>query len=81
MSIQYMVPGFEPMTFGTWVSSHNHLTRSPALGGILLCYSTIYIISLSIFDFKWEEWEQITFSLAKLMTIMHIIFHQRWHFA
>ena len=24
MSIQYMVPGFEPMTFGTWVSSHNH---------------------------------------------------------
>ena len=24
MSIQYMVPGFEPTTFGTWVSSHNH---------------------------------------------------------
>ena len=24
MSIQYMVPGIEPMTFGTWVSSHNH---------------------------------------------------------
>ena len=24
MSIQYMVPGFEPMTFGTWVSTHNH---------------------------------------------------------
>ena len=23
-SIQYAVPGFEPMTFGTWVSSHNH---------------------------------------------------------
>ena len=24
MSIQYMVPGFELTTFGTWVSSHNH---------------------------------------------------------
>ena len=24
MSIQYTVLGFEPMTFGTWVSSHNH---------------------------------------------------------
>ena len=24
MSIQYMVPGFEPMTFGTRISSHNH---------------------------------------------------------
>ena len=24
MSIQYMVQGFEPMTFWTWVSSHNH---------------------------------------------------------
>ena len=24
MSIQYMVPGFEPMTSWTWVVSHNH---------------------------------------------------------
>ena len=24
MSIQYKVLGFEPTTFGTWVSSHNH---------------------------------------------------------
>ena len=24
MSIQYTVPGFEPMTFGKWVYSHNH---------------------------------------------------------
>ena len=24
MSIQYLPPGFKPMTFGTWVSSHNH---------------------------------------------------------
>ena len=30
MSIQYMVPRFEPMTFGMWVSSHNHKTRAPA---------------------------------------------------
>ena len=29
---------------------------------------------LAIFDFKWEGWEQITFSLAKLMTIMHMAF-------
>ena len=24
MSIQYIVPGFEPTTFGTWVSYHDH---------------------------------------------------------
>ena len=24
MSIQYVVPGFEPTNFGMWVSSHNH---------------------------------------------------------
>ena len=24
MSIQYMLPGFEPLTWGTRVSSHNH---------------------------------------------------------
>ena len=27
--------GFEPTTFGTWVSSHNHLTRALALGILL----------------------------------------------
>ena len=38
MSIHYMVLGFELMTFGTWVSSHNH---SPAQIGTLLrfCFS------------------------------------------
>ena len=30
-SIQYTVLGFEPTTFGTWVSSRNHYTRAPAL--------------------------------------------------
>ena len=30
MSIQYTVLGFELTTFGTLVSSHNHLTRAPA---------------------------------------------------
>ena len=35
MSIQYMVLGFKPTTFRTWVSSHNHLTRAPALLEIL----------------------------------------------
>ena len=29
---------------------------------------------LNIFGFKREEWEQITFSLAKLMNILHIAF-------
>ena len=28
MSIQYSVLGFKHTTFGTWVSSHNHLTRA-----------------------------------------------------
>ena len=28
---RYSVPGFKPTTFGTWVSSHNHKTRAPAL--------------------------------------------------
>ena len=38
MSIHYTVLGFELMTFGTWVSSHNH---SPAQIGTLLrfCFS------------------------------------------
>ena len=30
MSIHYTVLGFEPATFRTWVSSHNHSTRAPA---------------------------------------------------
>ena len=30
MSIQYTAAGFEPTTFRTWVSSHNHLIRAPA---------------------------------------------------
>ena len=30
MSIQYIVPGFELMTFGTSVSSHNNQTGAPA---------------------------------------------------
>ena len=34
MSIQYTVSGFEPTTFGTWVSSLNHLTRAPALANL-----------------------------------------------
>ena len=31
MSIQYTEPGFKLMTFWTWVSSHNHYSRAPAL--------------------------------------------------
>ena len=36
MSIQYKVPGFEPTTFGMWVSSHNHKIRAPALCQFLI---------------------------------------------
>ena len=31
MSIEYMAPGFEPMTFRTWVVTHNHWTRAKSL--------------------------------------------------
>ena len=36
ISIQYTVPGFEPTTFGTRVSSHNQWTRAPAPGSLFL---------------------------------------------
>ena len=35
MSIQYTMLGFEPTTFGTWVSSQNHNIRAPAPCGRL----------------------------------------------
>ena len=38
MSIKYALLGFELTTFGTRVSSHNHLTRSPALGATNLYF-------------------------------------------
>ena len=43
MSIQYMALGFEPKTFGTWVSSHNHYTRAPALSQIYLPLITVQL--------------------------------------
>ena len=30
MTIQYTAPGFEPKTFETQVSYHNHQTRAPS---------------------------------------------------
>ena len=36
MAIQYMVLGFEPTTFETWVYSHNHYTRAPVLKSSIL---------------------------------------------
>ena len=42
-------------------------------GGVVTLHNDL-CSCLSILDFKWEVWEQITFSLAKLMTIMHIAF-------
>ena len=38
MSTRYTVLGFKPTTFGTWVSSHNHKTRSPAINTIHLIH-------------------------------------------
>ena len=35
MSIQYLLLGFELVTFGTWVYSHNHQTRASAQGQLL----------------------------------------------
>ena len=42
ISIQYTVLVFEPMTFTTWVTFHNHQTRSPChfvnfLGNVNYC--------------------------------------------
>ena len=51
MSIQYTVPGFEPTTFGTWVSSHNHLTRAPTL--LLKCLQSI--IKLIFCKVHWDN--------------------------
>ena len=36
MSIQNTVPGFELTAFGTWVSSHYHKTKAPALPNDIL---------------------------------------------
>ena len=41
-NIQYTVPGFEPTTFVTWVSSHNHYTRAPAI--VPLCLVSLYLL-------------------------------------
>ena len=38
MSIQYLVPGFEPTASWTWASSHNHWTSGPALIFYILSY-------------------------------------------
>ena len=53
MSIQYTVPGFESTTFGTWVSSHNHLTRAPAQGQVKLdCIVGYGMWTILLLDFK-----------------------------
>ena len=49
MSIQYMVLGLEPMTFRTWVSSHNHYTRAPAY--------TYRFFTNPVFT-NWQNWMQ-----------------------
>ena len=42
MSIQYTVLGFEPTTYGPRTSSHNHLTRTPALMALNLQQKLFY---------------------------------------
>ena len=43
MSIQYRAPGLEPKAFGSWVSSHNHWTWTPA-NSIISLYLQIWTI-------------------------------------
>ena len=50
MTIQYTVLGFEPTTFGTRVSSHNHQTRAPTQ---LPTYSYLIPIELQPIMFGW----------------------------
>ena len=40
----------------------------------------IRVSGLTIYDYKWKGREQVTFSLAKLVTIMNGSFHQRAFF-
>ena len=67
---------------GPWVcaSSRTKVILPPYIpwigqgGGILLHCSMICVIGFAIFDYTGKGWEQITFSLAKLMIIVHIAF-------
>ena len=46
--LQYMGLGFKHTTFGTWVSSHNHQTRAPALP-IYFFFSYSFLSISSVF--------------------------------
>ena len=60
MSIQYMVRGFEPMTFGTWVSSHKHKTRAPSLTRHLLPMMAFHSFASLCSGFKTSFWKMKT---------------------
>ena len=58
MAIQYLVQGFEPTTFRTWVSSNNHYTMAPALTETK-CLEKFSIILYAFFTDKTlqrDEW-------------------------
>ena len=78
-----MVPGFEPTTFGTWVSSHKHLTRVPAQNNIILPKSTASKMQGYGFYF-WYLLEQRV--LIVVLLIISIVWFQllerlhSWHY-
>ena len=64
-----MMPGFELMTFGTWVSSHNHYTRGPAPFSkcLLLFFNVPNTTSFSILykQFYWIKTVEFEFGLKE----------------
>ena len=64
-----MMPGFELMTFGTWVSSHNHYTRAPAPFSkcLLLFFNVPNTTSFSILykQFYWIKTVEFEFGLKE----------------
>ena len=53
-SIKCTVPGFELMTFRTWVSSPNHYTRAPALWAALFLYHSLLLFHTSTIPYSWK---------------------------
>ena len=79
MSIQYQctAPGFEPMTFWTWVVTHNHLTRAPCLC-ISFSLSSHFFLSMpfpfSVPSFSLGAFFHSIFVLASLLPFYLFLF-------